>query len=112
MLPSWSTKSEFIFFPVRADISNNHIFDTLLFFGILHFYTYTGSTLLRCLYQFKQGSSAVIWVKAKYGDPKIWDKVTPRTFSEVFEFIFGQSYFSLFVFVPIYAPEKSIEDIS
>ena len=37
----------------------------------------------------KQGTSAIIWIKAKYSDPKIWDKVTPRSFAETYEFIFG-----------------------
>jgi len=112
MIPSWSNKSEYIFFPVRSDIGTYNWIDTILFLGILHFYTYTGSSLVRCLYQFKQGSSAVIWIKAKYSDQSIWEKVKPRSISEVFEFVFGQKKFSPFIFVPIYAPEKNIDKIS
>ena len=108
MIPSWSTKSEFIFFPVRSDISNHNWIDTLLFLGLVHFYTYTGSNLLRMFYQFKQGSSAVIWIKAQ-NDKELWNKLTPRSFAEVFEFVFGQKHFSPFIFLPIYAPEKDIE---
>lgn len=90
MMPSWENRYEYIFFPVRTDVNNMNWIDIILFLGIFHYYTYTGSSLLRCIYQFKQGVSAVIWIKAKYSDPSIWEKITPRSFSEVFEFIFGQ----------------------
>merc|ERR1712166_781404 len=40
MIPSWSNKYEYIFFPVRSDLNNSNWIDALLFLVALHYYTY------------------------------------------------------------------------